>query len=93
MTLSKKLLLRLFFGIEIVVFVSTYVGSSGGLSTVYAMKKENENLKNQLVDLEQDVKKIENEYKKWAYDPFYKEKWAREQLQMARADDEVYFLV
>lgn len=75
------------------VFVSTYVGSSGGLSTVYAMKKENEDLKKKLVYLEQDINKIENEYNKWICEPFYKEKWAREQLQMARADDEVYFLV
>ncbi len=92
MVLQKKSIVRIFFGIEIVVFVWMYVASSGGLPTVWAMQKENQLLAQMVIILEGEVEKLEQERQKWEHVPFYKEKLAREQLQMARRDDEVYFV-
>ncbi len=89
----KKLLLRVFFGIEITLFIGMYLGGSRGLSALQALKKENQVVAQQVVALEGELQTLEGECARWEHDPFYKEKWARAQLQMARSDDEVYFLV
>jgi cell division protein FtsB len=40
---------------------------------------------------EQEVAQLKKELNSWLANPFYKEKVAREQLQMARADDIVFY--
>ncbi len=92
MVVQKKLILRFFFVLEVAVFLGVYFGSSGGLSSLGALKQENSRLAESITRLEGELQKLEQEQKKWDHTSFYKEKWAREQLQMARPDDEVYFL-
>lgn len=92
MVLQKKSIVRVFFGIEVILFIWMYVASSGGLPTVWAMQKENQQLAQSVCALQEEVEKLEQERQKWESIPFYKEKLAREQLQMARPDDEVYFV-
>lgn len=93
MVLSKKFFLRLFFVAEIVVFVWIYVAGFTGVSKMTSLKKENQLLLDELVLLEKEVKKLEDDFQKWEHIPFYKEKCAREELQMARDTDDVYFFV
>lgn len=40
--------------------------------------------------IEQEVLALERQITRWDKDPFYKEKQARERLQMARLHDEIY---
>ncbi len=89
----KKLLLRIFFGMEIALFIGIYLGGSQGFSMLKMMKKENNLLIQEIVSVEGEVHLLEGECQKWERDTFYKERWARERLQMARSDDEVYFFV
>lgn len=93
MVLQKKSIVRIFFSIEILLFVWMYFASSEGLPTVWAMQKENQQLAQSVIILEGEVGKLEQECYNWQSKPFYKEKLARERLQMARPDDEVYFVV
>jgi cell division protein FtsB len=47
----------------------------------------------QTIDLMQhDIKKLEDSVAQWHRYSFYKEKIAREQLQMAKADDAIFFI-
>ncbi len=90
--ISKKIVLRVFFIGEIVFFVIMYVVSPEGLTSVQNKKLENKQLAFQVETLTQEIKKLENEAKEWERNPFYREKIAREQLQMARPTDEVYYV-
>jgi len=90
--MSKKIVLRVFLIGEIVFFVTMYLVSPDGLTALQNRKLENKRLV-QLVDvLGEEIKKMEQEVKQWEQNPFYQEKIAREQLQMARPTDEVYYV-
>lgn len=90
--MSKKIVVRAFLVVEIVFFVTMYFVSPDGLMAVTKRKMENKQLADSLCQLREEIKKLEIETKKWEIDPFYREKVAREQLQMARPDDEVYYI-
>ena len=90
--MSKKILVRIFFVGEIVFFVTMYVVSPDGLASVQSKKVENEKIASHVETLTQEIKKLEDEIKKWEQNTFYREKVAREQLQMARPTDEVYYV-
>lgn len=90
--MSKKLILRVFFVGEIVFFVMMYLVSPEGLTVIQNKKLENKQLAQQVEMLSKEIKKLEEETQKWEHNPFYQEKIAREQLQMARPTDEVYCL-
>lgn len=90
--MSKRILLRIFLVGEIVFFVITYVVSPEGLTSVQNKKLENKQLASQIETLTEEIKKLESETQAWEHNPFYREKIAREQLQMARPTDEVYYV-
>jgi cell division protein FtsB len=88
---GKQFLLRLFFGAEIVIFSILYLFGAQGLQVVMAMRKDNGSLSLEVRELESEVGKLNKNLVAWNNDPFYKEKIAREQLHMAKPQDEIYF--
>lgn len=89
----KRTLLRLFFGLEVCVFVGVYLFGPSGLQTIVRLKHENRQLDQEIEQLQARVAVAEQKLAVWQSDDFYKEKIAREQLQMARKGDEIFYLM
>jgi cell division protein FtsB len=92
MMLTKRFLLRLFFGLEVGIFTLLYLFGAQGLQALVRLRKENIHLSFQVTELEQEVKDLEITVVAWENDPYYKEKAARESLHMARKQDQVYLI-
>jgi cell division protein FtsB len=88
----KKLTLRIFLALEIILFSLFYIFGSQGLQALMRLRHQNIILHNELESIQQDVKNLELELVDWRKNQFYKEKIAREQLQMARPEEDIYFL-
>ncbi len=87
----KKLVSRLFLLGQIVVFAVYYVFGHQGLLDVKCLECENHALERDIVYLRREIALLEEEIFQWNSDAFFKEKVAREQLQMARANDHVIY--
>lgn len=88
----KQAALRIFFAIEVMMFASVYVFGPQGMQVLRHVQQENMELEQHLDILRTEVKELEDTMMAWQTYPFYKEKIAREELQMARKDDQVYYL-
>lgn len=86
----KRITLRLFFGLEIILFSFFYYFGAQGLQAINNLKKNNIALKDELKKIELNVAKIQNQLADYTSDPFFREKIAREQLLMAK-DEELLF--
>ena len=92
MVITKRHMLRIFFMFEIFIFVAIYFFSAQGLRVLQGMQKENEHVYEEVAYLKNEIAILEQEVAEWESNSFYKEKIAREELQMAKKGDEVYFL-
>jgi len=87
----KRIALRVFFALEITGFAGSYLFGEHGLPALRALSKE-------IVELERDISVLSGEINDLdgaivrQADPFYKEKIAREQLQMARKGDQIFII-
>ena len=88
----KRTMLRVFFAVEVCVFVGVYLFGPGGLQAMVQLEKENKQLDAEIVQLQAEVDQWRQNIALWESDDFYKEKVAREQLQMAKAGDEIFYL-
>lgn len=87
----KPTMLKITLMIEMCVFGCMYIFGKNGLQLLDVQKKELHALRTILEELQKEVVGIESEMSAWqAYD-FYKEKVAREQLQMARKGDKLFY--
>lgn len=90
--MNKKLLLRLFFTTEILLFGWFYYYGVRGIVAVQELKAENKEIAVQVASLQNEIDAVDAQIIAWNSDPYFKEKIAREQLQMARDGDEIYVL-
>lgn len=88
----KKIFLRVFFGIEIVVMLFLYLFGSQGLPAFLRVRHENSMLVHEIDVLEHEIKDLETTIYAFNTHSFFKEKIAREQLQMARQDDHLFYI-
>ena len=88
----KRTLFRFFFCIESCVFIWTYVFGIQGIHVIIKTRRENITLAQQVLALQNDISHLEDKIAQWKKFPFFKEKYAREQLQMAHEHDVVYFI-
>jgi len=88
----KKIVMRMFLMLEMVAFGYVYVCGKNGLQSLHKHKNSVIDLKKNIVQLDQEVALLEKEIHVWQSDDFYKEKIAREQLQMARKGDELFYI-
>lgn len=92
MYLAKCIVSRIFLAIEIMVFVAVYFFGTDGIAKLSQIQQENVQLEKDIELLKLEIQQIELQVAQWNSDPYYKEKIAREQLQMARADEQIIFI-
>lgn len=88
-----RTLFKFLFFFEIGVFVWTYLFGLQGVQTVFMMRHENAKLAVAIQSIKHEIVQIQRSIDRLQTNSFYTEKYAREQLQMARPDDTVYFLL
>ena len=88
----KKAAMRLFLVLEMVAFGYIYVAGKNGMQSLQKHKKVVVAMEEKIVKLNEEVVSLEKEIHVWKTDDFYKEKVAREQLQMARKGDELFYI-
>jgi cell division protein FtsB len=88
----KAYLLRLFLLGEIVIFGAVYFWGEDGVNRYNKICEENRKIEQDIIVLKKEVQDLEAQLSAWQTDPFYKEKVAREQLQMARAGEELFYI-
>ncbi len=84
---------KVFFLLELLIFSTVYIFGGQGLQTIYYMSQYNRQLQQDIVNLQQAVTALEQQLQYWQTDDFYKEQLAREQLQMARPQEQIYYLI
>jgi len=89
----KRMLLPLLLVIEGSVFIYVYLHGNNGVYALQCLRNENEGLEQKIDQLSDEVAQLEHEIIEWKTNDFYKEKIAREQLQMSRKDDEIYYIM
>lgn len=92
MVINKRFFLRFFMGLECFIFLGIYFLGSQGLKKIWHENAENKKIATLIKKRENELDELKNEIIKWEKNPFYKEQWAREKLQMARINDEVYVI-
>ncbi len=91
MNIRKRTLLHIFFAGEILIFTWAYIFGAQGLKAILALRSENIVLKQCVEEIKKEIVMEENNLHVWQTNTFYKEKLAREQLQMVRGGEEVYY--
>jgi len=92
MRIYKKTLVKIFFAVEVVVFIGVYLYGGNGLQNLTRLQDENVKLESEIVELKTEVASLEQALSGWKSDDYVKEKFARENLQMAKEGDRIYFL-
>lgn len=88
----KKTMLRLFFTLEMIAFTGVYLFGAQGVYQIWRLKKDIDGIQAEIDDLSGQTTELNDRIVAWHNHCYYKEKIAREQLQMARATDEVYYI-
>src|SRR5579872_637638 len=89
---AKKLFVRLLLCFEMCVFGLLYIVGKNGLQLLQKQKQELQQLNTHMLQLQSDISLLENDIHVWQTNDFYKEKIAREQLQMARKGDKLFYI-
>ncbi len=92
MQVKKKTVSRALIILEVIIFLVFYCWGSDGVSQLNDLKKENKQLTNAIELIQKEVASLEDELVRFQKDPFFKEKIAREQLQMAYKNEEILFI-
>jgi cell division protein FtsB len=90
MVITKRFILRLFLIVEVCGGVIFFIWGPHGMVAVSEKVKEHSLLIGQMEDLQKEVAVLKKQVDQYAHTDFYKEKIAREDLQMARTEEEVY---
>ena len=91
MKLKQKIFRGLFVG-EIVLFTVWYFLGSQGVVATKGVQQERVAIETHVEQLRAEISQLKHEIMAHRADELYKERIAREQLQMAREGDTVYFL-
>ena len=88
----KKTIVNVFLLSEMVCFIYLYLLGTNGIKILQNQRLMVYELLKELELAEKEVKQLQEELYVWQTDDFYKEKVAREQLQMARKDDKLFYI-
>ena len=91
----KKLKKYIFYSLlmtEFLIFSYNYIFGKNGLYFLINLKKENKKDKNQIILIKDDILQLKRQIQDWDQDSFYKEKIAREKLQMSRGNEQIYYI-
>jgi len=88
----KRTMLRVFFALEVVIFIGVYLFGPRGIQAMSILESEGQAISQKIVVLNDLIDEKKEEIALWKSDDFYKEKIAREKLQMARSSDQVFYV-
>ncbi len=88
----KHTLLLSVFAIEICAFVGVYIFGTRGVRALKKLQHENAGLEQEIKRIQAQLQVQKKEVDLWRKHAFYKEKIAREQLQMARKNDQIFLV-
>ncbi len=89
---TKRMVLRIFVGAEMVLVTFLYLCSSGGIPAVQHAVRQNTVLHEEIERVEADISSLLVELDERKNNPFYKESIARNELQMAYANETIYLI-
>lgn len=92
MLYMKKLCMRFLLLMEIGVFGYIYFFGTNGLQALQSQQMIAAGLQKEVEQMKEEIQQLTQEMYVWQNDSFYKEKIAREQLQMARKGDEIFYI-
>lgn len=88
----KKLCMRFLLLAEIGVFGYIYFFGTNGIQALHKQQMIAAGLQKNIEQIKNEIQQLKQEIYLWQTDDFYKEKIAREQLQMARKDDQIFYI-
>ncbi len=88
----KKIFLLCLLATETVAFAWMYRYGTYGSQALHQLRQETATMQHEVDALQREVDDLEHEVVSWQSHSFYKEKIAREQLQMARVNDVIYYI-
>jgi cell division protein FtsB len=91
-TMAKQTILRSFFVVELVTLSFFYLFGAHGLPIIFQFKKESQQIETEIEKLQKVMNALEKKLNDWHDYSYYKEQIARQQLQMARPDEQIYYL-
>lgn len=92
MKIQKKKVLRLLFLVEVLCFFSFYIFGKNGVLRIKSAKKDNMEFEEKINNIKLEIESVKKDIIIWKSSDFYKEKYARERLQMAREGDRIYII-
>jgi cell division protein FtsB len=90
--ITRRSMVRMFIYTEFALLGMWYLFGPQGIPAITKLQDECLQEEQLLVSLKTEVAELEGEIVRWESDPFFKEKIAREQLQLVRSGDEVYYV-
>lgn len=78
--------------LELCFFISYSIWGRHGLQSMRVLSEKNLVLEREIELVQRDIDKLTDELEDWEAYPFFKERHARQQLQMAQHDDEVFLI-
>ena len=88
----KKIFMRFILCAEMCAFGYLYLCGKNGLQKLQEQKNETAVLQEHMAQLLKEIDILSSDIYVWQTDDFYKEKIAREQLQMARKGDKLFYI-
>lgn len=92
MRFDKKNMGRFAFALEVALFTGYYLIGANGIVTLVSMNKEIGSAQHEISLLKDEVHQLQDHIALQKKHPFFKEKIAREQLQMAHEGEEIYII-
>lgn len=80
------------FACEILIFAIIYMFGSDNFAQLKELKRACKELNQSIAQQKSAITTLEQRIIAWNVHPFYKEKMAREQLQMGYEDETIYFM-
>ena len=90
--MEKKLVGHMFFYVLLGLFCVVYIFGHRGIGLVLSLKRSNAQLEKSIYALKIENKQLESTINDWQQYPFYKEKLAREKLQLGYPEDRIYYV-
>ena len=78
--------------VEAVIFGAVYLFGKSGIKELQRSRRENEALSREVESLRSEIASLQKQQQSFTDDSFYKEKIARERLQMSRPNEQIYLL-
>ena len=88
----QQLIARGLLALEVIFFVGFYFYGSHGRRELSALQRDNVMLEGKVATLQKEIIHLNQEIDEWNTYPWYREKIARESLQMAFPGEEIFLL-